>query len=109
VATERIRLRVSLRDDSSPARFIAAVKEYAREKDGRPWSIASLVPFRLRHASPRAEGVTYTISRETDGSVNMLVAGRRARLGLAYAITLLTNARFGDHVANVGIDLQPVG
>jgi len=58
----------------------------------------------LEHRSPRAHGVRYSFERDEDG-VSLVIAGGRARLGLAYAMTMLANSRFSDAVSSVEVRL----
>ena len=104
VPAERIRARVVTREGSSPARLLGAIREYAAQETRNPWVIRSRRPFILAHRSPRAEGVRYAFSRDgTD--VALLIAGAHARLGLAYAMTMLAGTRFAEHVASVDVAL----
>ena len=101
-AESRIRVRVLVR--SRPAALLAAIREYATEREGRPWSIKRRRPLVLRHASPRAANVSYTFSRD-DADIELRVAGKSARLALAYAVTLLANTRFADHIQRFEVEL----
>lgn len=101
---ERIHARVATRGGSSATRLLDAIREYASQETRNPWVVQSRRPLVLAHRSPRAEGVRYAFS--TDGAeVRVRIAGARARLGLAYAMTMLANARFGDHIASVDVQL----
>lgn len=100
----RIRARVTPREGVSAVKVVAAIQEYAAQELRNPWVIQSRRPFVLTHRSARAEGVRYALAR--DGSaVTLVIAGARARLGLAYAMTLLANPRFADLVASVDVTL----
>ena len=103
-AAERIRLRVAAREGVRPARVLDAIREYASQETRNPWVIRSRRPLVLEHRSPRAEGVRYAFERNGD-EVTLVIAGSRARLGLAYAMTLLANARFADAVSSVQVQL----
>ncbi|OLC55084.1 MAG: hypothetical protein AUH85_10245 [Chloroflexi bacterium 13_1_40CM_4_68_4] len=89
-ATERIRLRVRPREGVRSTRILDAIKEYASQETRNPW--------------PRAHGVRYSFERDEDG-VSLVIAGGRARLGLAYAMTMLANSRFSDAVSSVEVRL----
>lgn len=103
-AAERIRVRVAARTGVSSARVLDAIREYASQETRNPWVIKTRRPLVLTHRSPRAEGVRYSFER--DGSeVRLVIAGGRARLGLAYASTLLANARFAGVVASFHTEL----
>ncbi len=101
---ERIRARVVARERSTPAKLLAAIREYASSQTRNPWVVRSRRPFVLEHRSPRAQGVRYALARG-DGDVSLVIAGARARLGLAYAMTMLAGARFSEHVARVEVEL----
>jgi hypothetical protein len=103
-ATERIRLRVSPREGVRSTRILDAIKEYAAQETRNPWVIRSRRPLVLEHRSPRAQGVRYSFERDEDG-VSLVIAGGRARLGLAYAMTMLANSRFSDAVSSVEVRL----
>lgn len=102
---DRIRASVTVRQGSSPAELLAAIRDYAAEKAGNPWLLESRRPLVLRHASPRAEGVAYAFQRAEDETVELRISGKRARLGLAYAMTLLANPRLAEHVGSVNVEL----
>lgn len=106
--TERIRLRVSSREGVRSTRILDAIKEYASQETRNPWVIRSRRPLVLEHRSPRAHGVRYAFERDEDG-VSLVIAGGRARLGLAYAMTLLANSRFSDTVSSVEVRLPASG
>ncbi len=108
VPLERIRARVVPREGSTPSRLLEAVRDYASQETRNPWVVRSRRPLVLEHRSPRAEGVRYAFSRD-DAEVALLIAGARARLGLAYAMTMLANARFAEHVASVEVELPEAG
>lgn len=92
------------RQGSTSQRLLDAIRDYASQETRNPWVIVRRRPLVLAHRSPRAEGVRYSLARD-DADVTLLVAGARARLGLAYAMTMLAGARFGGHVAGVEIVL----
>lgn len=102
---DRIRASVTVRQGSSATELLAAIRDYAAEKAGNPWSLESRRPLVLRHASPRAEGVKYAFERDERDAVELRISGKRARLGLAYAMTLLANPRLADHVGSVNVEL----
>ncbi len=104
VPVERIRARVVPREASTPSRLLEAIRDYASQETRNPWVVRSRRPLVLMHRSPRAEGVRYAFSRDAD-DVTLLIAGGRARLGLAYAMTMLANVRFSPHVASVDVRL----
>src|SRR5438093_8604160 len=99
---ERIRLRVATREGAKPARLLDAIEAYASEETRNPWVVVTRRPLVLTHRSPRAEGVRYAFSRDED-AVALDIAGVRARLGLAYAMTMLSNARFAELVDAVEV------
>ncbi|OLC57058.1 MAG: hypothetical protein AUH85_04360 [Chloroflexi bacterium 13_1_40CM_4_68_4] len=101
---ERIRARVLPREGSTPVLLLGAIREYASQETRNPWVVRSRRPFVLEHRSPRAEGVRYELSKDGD-AVSLLIAGARARLGLAYAMTMLASARFSEHVGRVELEL----
>ena len=103
-AAERIRLRVAAREGVKPALVLDAIRDYASQETRNPWVIKSRRPLVLTHRSPRAEGVRYAFERDDD-AVRLVIAGARARLGLAYAMTMLANARFADSVSSVEVEL----
>jgi hypothetical protein len=98
---------VITREGSSGAQLLEAIRDYASTEERNPWVIKSRRPFVLTHRSPRAEGVRYEFTRDGD-DVKILIAGGRARLGLAYAMTMLASARFAEHVASLGVRLPEV-
>lgn len=102
---DRVRLSVAVRSGSSASGLLAAIRDYALEKAGKPWLLHRRRPLVLRHASPKAEGVSYAFARD-DAGVRLRVVGKRARLGLAYAVTMLANTRFAEHVEQVTIELD---
>jgi hypothetical protein len=103
-AAERIRVRVAAREGVKPARVLDAIRTYASQETRNPWVIKSRRPLVLTHRSPRAEGVRYAFERDGD-DITLVIAGSRARLGLAYAMTMLANARFADAVSSVEVRL----
>lgn len=104
MAVERIRARVATREGSTPAKLLDAIKDYASQELRNPWVIVTRRPLVLVHRSPRAEGVRYSFERDGD-ELEVVISGARARLGLAYAMTMLANARFAEHVAGVEVRL----
>jgi hypothetical protein len=102
--TERIRLRVTPSEGNSAARVLEAIREYASAETRNPWMIRSRRPFVLEHRSPRAAGVRYALERDADG-LSLVISGARARLGLAYAMTLLANPRFSGAIESVEVRL----
>lgn len=106
MASERIEGTIRPREGSSASALLAAIRDYAVEKAGNPWLLVSRRPLALRHASPRAEGVRYVFARDKDGAVSLRVSGKRARLGLAYVVTLLANARLERHVKRVDLEVN---
>lgn len=101
---ERIRARVRTREGATSQRLLDAIRDYAAQETRNPWVIVRRRPLVLAHRSPRAEGVRYSLARDGD-DLTLVVAGARARLGLAYAMTMLAGKRFGGHVAGVEIAL----
>jgi hypothetical protein len=103
-AAERIRLRVAAREGVKPAKVLDAIRDYASQETRNPWLVKSRRPLVLTHRSPRAEGVRYSFERDGD-EITLVIAGSRARLGLAYAMTMLASARFADAVSSVEVRL----
>lgn len=102
---EHVRVRIPLKEGSTATDFFGALRSYLDERPGRPWSAESLRPFVLRHASPRAERVAYRFERGEDG-IDLRITGKNARLGLAYAVTLLTNPQIAEHVDHLRVEVS---
>jgi hypothetical protein len=101
---EHIRLRVTPVAGVTPARVLAAVREYLSESTRAPWEVLGRQPLALAHRSPRATGVRYTLKPDKEELAVTLV-GARARLGLAYVITLFANTRFDGLIASIQVEL----
>lgn len=101
---EHIRLRVTPVAGVTPAKVLAAMRDYISESTRAPWEVLSRRPLALAHRSPRAAGVRYTLKPD-GGELALSVIGARARLGLAYIITLLANARFADLISSIRVEL----
>jgi hypothetical protein len=101
---EHIRLRVTPVAGVTPAKVLAAMRDYISESTRAPWEVLSRRPLALAHRSPRAAGVRYTLKPD-GGELALSVIGARARLGLAYIITLLANARFDDLISSIRVEL----
>ena len=100
--SERIKVRVQTRAGVPARRLMEALRDYTADRN--PWSVASRRPLVLSHASRRAEGVRFEFAADGD-AVALLVIGGGARLGLAYAATLLANARFAELISSFSVDL----
>ena len=99
---ERIKVRVETRDGVAARRVLETLRDYTGDRN--PWTVRTRRPLVLSHASRRAEGVRFEFKAESD-EVSLLVQGANARLGLAYAATLLANARFADLISGFRVDL----
>ena len=99
---ERIKVRVAARDGVRPAAVVAAIREYTADRN--PWTVKTRRPLVLSHASRRAEGVRFELKAE-GGEVWLLLQGGGARLALAYAATLLANARFAELIQAFTVEL----
>lgn len=101
---EHIRLRVTPVAGISPAKVLAAINDYISQSTRAPWEVLSRKPLALAHRSPRAAGVRYTLKPD-GGEIALSLIGGQARLGLAYIITLLANARFDDLISSIRVEL----
>lgn len=100
--TERIRVRVETRSGITPAKAVDRFRTYTADRN--PWSVRSRRPLVLNHASRRAEGVRFEF-KPNDQGLLLTITGGGARLGLAYAATLLANAKFSDVVSSFEVQL----
>jgi hypothetical protein len=100
--TERIRVRVETRNGVSAPKALDRIRDYTADRN--PWSVRSRRPLVLNHASRRAQGVRFEFKRDDEG-VLLVITGGGARLGLAYAATLLANPRFADMVSSFRVEL----
>lgn len=99
---ERIRVRVETRDGISAAKALDRLRTYTDDRN--PWSVRSRKPLVLSHASRRAEGVRFEFKSDDEG-VLLVITGGGARLGLAYAATLLANPKLADVVSSFKVQL----
>jgi hypothetical protein len=99
---ERIKVRVVAREGVTPRALVAAIREYTADRN--PWTVQTRRPLVLSHASRRADGIRFELTAD-GGEVWLRVQGAGARLALAYAATLLANARFADLIESFTVEL----
>ncbi|HEY3084727.1 MAG TPA: hypothetical protein VGK28_04640, partial [Candidatus Dormibacteraeota bacterium] len=100
--SERIKVRVVTRDGVTARRVLDTLRDYTADRN--PWTVRTRRPLVLSHASRRAEGVRFEFKAVGD-DLSLLIQGGGARLGLAYAATLLANARFADLISSFTVEL----
>jgi hypothetical protein len=101
---EHIRLRVTPVAGVSPTKVLAAIREYLSASTRAPWEVLGRTPLALAHRSPRAAGVRYTLKPDKE-ELAVTLNGARARLGLAYVITLFANTRFDGLISSIRVEL----
>ena len=101
---EHIRLRVTPVAGVTPAKVLVAIRQYVSESTRAPWEVLGRTPLALAHRSPRAAGVRYTLKPD-EGELAVTLVGARARLGLAYVITLFANTRFDALISSIRVEL----
>jgi hypothetical protein len=100
--SERIKIRVVTREGVQARRVLDTLRDYTADRN--PWTVRTRRPLVLNHASRRAEGVRFEFKADGE-DLAVLIQGGGARLGLAYAATLLANARFAELIASFTVEL----